>query len=108
VRAGKLRHLVTVESAIETPSDAGEWEVAIWAVFATTRAEITPLKGTEKFQAQHLDPEITHLVRMRFIDGIIPAMRIVWGSRTFDIKSALNIEERNREIEILAIERIGS
>jgi len=35
-------------------------------------------------------------------------MRIVWGSRTFDIKSALNIEERNREIEILAIERIGS
>jgi len=108
MRAGGLRHPVTIESAIETPADAGEWEVAIWAVFATSRAEITPLNGTERFQAQHLDPEVTHRVRMRFIDGITPDMRIVWGSRIFDIKSVLDVEERRRELEMLATERIGS
>lgn len=108
MRAGELRHPVTIESAIETPADAGEWEVAIWAVFASTRAQITPLSGTEKFQAQHLDPEVTHLVQIRFIDGITPEMRIVWGSRTFGIKSVLNVEERSRELEILATERIGN
>lgn len=107
MRAGRLKHKVTIESPIEVPDEAGEWEVAIWGVYATRRAEITPLSGTEQFRAQHLDPEVTHSMRMRFVKGITPEMRIVWGDRIFDIQSALNVEERSREIEILATERIG-
>ena len=108
MRAGKLRHLVTIESPIDVPTEAGEWEVAIWGTWATRRAEIIPLKGDERFQAEHLDPELTHQINMRYVDGILPSMRIVLGARTFDIKSALNVDERSRETEILATERIGN
>ena len=105
LRTGDLRHPVVIEWPLETPADDGEMEVAIWAVYAEPRMAIEPLSGTESFGAQHEESKATHTGRCRYVAGVTPVMRVVYGARVFDIESALNVEERSRELEILMVEK---
>ena len=106
VRFGKFRHQIKIQSPVEVQDAAGEMVVSAWTDLATLHASITPVQGRETFDASQLYADVTHRVRCRYVAGVTPKHRVLYGVRPFDIERAINVEEADRELEILAIERV--
>ena len=104
MRAGKLRHSVTLQSQSLTADGAGG-ATESWVDFVTVRANVEPLSGTEAFQAQQVNDDLSHTVTMRYYPGVTSKMRVKYGTRYFLIESIINTGERNREM-ILACREV--
>ncbi len=106
MKAGQLRHRVTIQKLNEAQGSTGEILKgdAQWTDFATVWASIKPLRGRELFIAQQVSAEVNIQIGFRFLKGVVPRMRILFGAREFDVKEVLNLEERNRELELLCKE----
>lgn len=104
---GKLRHRVTLQEYKEvldqygTPIDQG------WQDVATVWASVEPIQGREYIQLQNTQSELTTRVRIRYRQGITPAIRVLYGTRVFDIQSVIDFEERHIELQLMCIERVG-
>jgi len=106
MRAGTLKRRVTIQSVTEGARDAyGEPDETI-TTHATRWASVEPLSGAELYRAHEVHPEVTHAVKMRYLSGVTTKMRIVLGTRTFEIKSVLNSEEDNRELVLMCTEML--
>jgi len=105
MRSGLLRHWVTIRTYTKTRDEYGA-EIETWADFADTWASVEPLIGREYMAAKQISAEVSHKIRMRYIAGLLPTMRIAWGSREFEIVSIINVQERNQEIVIMATEDV--
>lgn len=100
---GALRHRVTIQQR-STARDSYGQPVDDWPDVATVRAAVEPLNGRELMAAQQINSEITLRVTIRFRPGITSAMRIKYGSRTFDILAPLDQEERHIELWLMCKE----
>lgn len=92
IRAGKLRHRVIVEQATGGQNDYGE-DIPAWATFATVNARIEPAGGAERFDTNTMKPETTHVVTIRYLDGLKTDMRLKFGTRILEILSAITRKE---------------
>lgn len=102
-----LRHRITIEQLTLTPNDSGG-QAEAWTTFATVWASITPKIVKEVNFAQRIEPRIDHDIVIRYIAGLTTTMRIVFGTRVFEIKAAIIKEEIKEWIQILATERTGT
>ena len=105
MRAGRLNKKITIQQTTETQSSIGE-VINTWATFAIVWAAIEPLLGREYFESQQVNAEETIRFRIRYVAGITPKMRISWHSRLFDIRSIINVRERNQELLLMAVEDV--
>jgi SPP1 family predicted phage head-tail adaptor len=105
VKIGKLRHRITVEETTETQEADGS-VIENWSAFATAQGSIEPISGREYFAAQTTQAEVTHRISLRYLTGVTPKMRVKYGSRIFDILSVINVDERNRELQLMCRESI--
>ena len=98
MRAGKLRHPVTIQEVTVTNAN-GEVSRA-WATIThgSVRAAIMPQNGREYYQAKQVHADMTHLVRIRYLAGVTPEMRVRFGTRNLNIIDVVNIEERGRQM----------
>lgn len=104
VRAGTLRHRVTIQQQATTRNDYGE-KANTWTDLATVNASVRPMYGREFIEARIAQSEITHKVVMRYYPDITAKRhRLVHDSRVLNIESLMNIEERNVLLEILCVE----
>lgn len=104
MNAKRYRHKVTIQRSSESIDGYGG-AVPTWSTYKVIWAEVKPLQGREYYQSQQINSEVTHSIKSRWLSGITPKMRAVWGSRTFDIQSVINLDERGEVVEIRAIER---
>lgn len=104
MRAGKLRHTITIQQRSDSQNSYGE-QANTWTTFAEVRASVEPLQGREFFASQQMQAEVTTRFRIRYLDGVTADMRISYDGRTFDIQAVLNPNERGRELHIMAVER---
>jgi len=100
---GKLRHKVDIEQAQITRDKLGG-EGKHWVVCATVWADIQPLRGTEALVAQQVKATLSHKVRLRYDLRIIMGCRIKYGSRTFQINSIRDVDEKHEEMETICSE----
>lgn len=105
MKAGKLRHRVTIQTATENQDSFGQ-AVKTWDDTATRYASIEPLTGRELFNAVQVQPDVSHRVTLRHYEGLTPANRLKFGARYFEIKSVLNTEERGLETVALCVEKV--
>lgn len=105
MRAGRLRHRITIEEKTVTQDAFGEPD-ATWSTYVKAWARVTPLTGREYMEAQAQSQSVSHEVRMRHRDGVTPEMRMVHGGRVFDIEAVLNEEERDRELILMCREMV--
>ena len=111
-KIGDLRHLITIQNSTNTSDDAGGFTQA-YSDTASVFASITPVKGSEQYsdgsQAMQIENPITHEIFIRYRDDITIAnsSKIVFGSREFNIRSILNLEEKNRFMKIEAEENVA-
>jgi SPP1 family predicted phage head-tail adaptor len=105
MRAGRLRHRVVIQDYTESQNTYGE-ATKNWTDYATVWAAVEPIKGREFWQSQQVNAEIDVKITMRYITGVKPKMRVVSDSRIFEIEAVINVEERNRELQLLAKESV--
>lgn len=103
MKSGELRHRINLQSKTATRDSFGAETIA-WKTERTIWASIKPLSGSEYFLAQQVQADVTHQIRIRYFEGIRPDWRIVFGTRIFDIKSNINLDERNNEMILMAKE----
>jgi SPP1 family predicted phage head-tail adaptor len=82
------------------PSEA-ETVCSVWG-------NIQPLTGREYQQAQQMQSNVSHKITTELLpQNLGPAtsrMRLKHGTRTFEVQSVVNVEERNRELEWMCTE----
>ncbi len=102
MRAGWMRHRVTVQKAQRSQGTHGEERIA-WQDVGTFWASVEPIRGREKLDPEHVFADTTTRIRMRFYptQEIVPQMRVVWKSlpavHTYDVQSVIRPLERNVE-----------
>ena len=105
MRAGQLRHRVTIERRTEVDDGAGG-SVETWATFATVWAAVIPLTGRELFAAQQVASTVSHRIEMRYLAGVLAGtMRAKHETRVLNIRTVMNIDERDRETHLLCEEQ---
>jgi len=62
------------------------------------------MTGAEYFSAAQINADITHRLTIRYVPGIKPEQTIVCGTRKFNIIAAVDVDERHRDMEIMAKE----
>ena len=66
--------------------------------------DVNPMTGREYQEAQKIRAETTYKVTTRYFSGITSDMRILFKNKELLIQSVLNVEERNRELQIICTE----
>ena len=99
MRAGELRNKVVIQQVTETQrTDRHPRQSS--PTLATASAAIEPFQRRELTAVQQIYAEVTGKIRTRYLAGVTPKMRVLFGSRIFDVLGAINDEERNRELII--------
>jgi len=105
MRAGSMRHAVTIQSPTKSQDSTGSI-VSTWADFAETRASIEPISGREFFSAAQVRSDVTTRIRIRFLEGVTPKMRVVHGSDYYDIQSVLPDSRSGRhKMQLMCVKR---
>lgn len=105
---GRLRHRITIQKSEIVQDEIGN-NIQVWTDWATVWANIRPIGGKEYYQAAMINAENDVRVNIRYRPGIDPLkMRVKYGERIFDIKAAIDINERRQEIEMICKEKVIS
>jgi SPP1 family predicted phage head-tail adaptor len=92
--AGTLRDRVTVQQATENRNRLGE-SISEWATFTEVWASVQGVSAREFLLAGQQQVEVSHRVKMRYLNGLTPQMRLLWRGRTLEIISILEHENRS-------------
>lgn len=104
MQAGRLRHQITLQQPTKG-RDARGGITETWVTFkANVWAGVEPIKGREYFESQQVNAEVSHRIVLRYLQGVNPRMRVLWGTRIFRIESVIDPEERHRELQLMCIE----
>lgn len=121
MRAGALRHLVTIQKWDGTPDELGQEDhTQDWVDVVEAWAAIEPLSGTEKPIAEQEVAQANVRVRTRFLDlgldavNVRPKMRVTFVDRSqkphltrlYDILAIVNKNMRFRETHFLCKENV--
>lgn len=104
--AGRLRHLITIQAQSTTQDAVGQQTIA-WTTVTTAWADIEPVSGRDYFNASGEHAEITHKITLRYGVTVRAGDRLVLGTRTFDVRSVLTMNERNAYLNLMVVEDAG-
>ena len=116
MRIGNLRRRLTFQARPATQNSFSQQSTAWADVLTNVPAEIEGLQGRELMAAQAVNAELTHQLTVRFhsllADPIkVAAMRAVYVTpdvtRYFNLSPGINVDERNRVIQIAASEGLN-
>jgi SPP1 family predicted phage head-tail adaptor len=101
--SGKYNKRIAVQVVTETNDDYLSKTTA-WATNRHIWCSIKPLSGYEKLQAGAISSGVSHRIKTRYDSVLSVKNRLLWNSRTFKIQSIININEANKELELMTIE----
>ena len=112
VAAGELRHPVVLAKRPAATDEGGGATKYPYTAVKTVWAAIMPLNSSEVVRAAQEGIEISHRILIRYDPDIAQYMpfdvgdwRIEYGTRKFAIKGCVNVNERNRILDLSAFER---
>jgi len=112
MRASELRPPKMAFQKRSDSQDALGGQKTNWVTVFTEWVGIEPLSGRELFAAQAVNSEVTYTIKTRyraeFADPrAVAALRGVYKGRIFNIHTSIIVDERNREVQILASESLN-
>jgi SPP1 family predicted phage head-tail adaptor len=105
VNTGDLRKRCTIQEKQSTQGGSGA-EVINWVEVVTVWCSPEPLRGQEYLEASRLQADLDIRFRIRYHEGIRPAMRVLYDGRTFNIVSVIHVKEQRREMQLMCKELI--
>ena len=105
MRAGRLRHRISIQQKSVTRDSYGA-ETITWSTVCTVWGAVEPIRGREFLEQAMNGAELTTriVIRTQRSESLTPAMRATWGSHVYDIQSIVNVDERDRETQLLCRE----
>ncbi len=103
---GDFKDQIIIQQATLTPDTQGG-QAAGWGTFISPWALILPWKGRERVFGGQLRASTTHRIYIRYEAGVTAKMRILFGARTFNIESLIDIEEAHEFWELWCEEGEG-
>lgn len=94
MRAGHLRRRIAIQALTEG-TDAAGGPTRAYTTFATVWAALEPSNGRESDQADAYTARVTTKITIRYLTGLVPTMRVLYGTRTFNILGVIDVEERH-------------
>ena len=94
-----MRDRITFQKWFKT-TDARFGEAGEWIPVATVWANVTPLDGLEQVNAQAVQSQISHSIKMRYVEWADPKYQIIYRGRLLDIVSVIDPDGRRRTLEI--------
>lgn len=105
MRAGKLDQQITIQIAAISRGGSGE-QIQTWQTWRTVWASVQTSGGSESFYNPQLVAMSTHKIKIRYLHGVKPTMRILWRGRVLDIVHIDESRQRQGEMFILAQEMV--
>ena len=99
ITAGNLREPLQIQRKA-TVSDGMGGQAIQWVTLATVRGDVRPLSGRESVQAMQLQASLTHRIYIRYRADLTPADRLVMRGQPLQIRAIVNVEMRNRWLEL--------
>lgn len=99
IHAGELRNLAIFKAPTEAEED-GDTTLDPFIEDFRAWVQIQPLAGTEDVSADQFQTSRTSLVTMRYDARVRARMTMHAKGRRFEILSVLNLDERNREMQL--------
>ncbi len=84
---GQMKHRLHFEERTESDDGHGGRTVT-WKTKFKVWGVVQMLNGSEIFRAQQLESPVSHTVRIRHRDDVTTKMRVRFGTRLFNIRSA--------------------
>lgn len=111
IQAGKLVNRITFQSRAEAQDGTTGAITETWADDFTCWADVSPLRGRELLAAAQMQSSVTHTITVRYRSELanpntVAAMRILFGTRVFNIHASMNQDEHNRAVTLMAEEGI--
>lgn len=108
-RAGDFRHRIKFQTRVLTQDPSTGALTQSWVDYFTCWALIEPVTGKEIIAAGAVQSSITHAIATRWrTEFAAPigddTLRILYGTRTFNINAVINESERNHVVTVLAEE----
>jgi SPP1 family predicted phage head-tail adaptor len=103
MRAGKLRHRVTIQQLVAGSPQrrpTGEPD-EVWTDLATVWADVRPLRGKSLFEAQQAMSKVNTVIEIRYsttVASVTAAMRVSFNSQLFDIEAVVSPEYTNERL----------
>jgi SPP1 family predicted phage head-tail adaptor len=101
VRAGRLRHRVTIQAPADGADDRYGQPAETFSDWKTEWMSVEPLSGREFFEGRAQLGEEAVRFRGRYRSGVTNRYRLVFNDVTYAIVSVINIGERNVEVEYI-------
>jgi SPP1 family predicted phage head-tail adaptor len=108
MRVGDLNKRVRLQRKSTVDNAAGQ-SVVTWVDICPIWAAIEPLNAIQRVSAQQIHPDVSHSITVRYRPDfasalLITALRIVYKGRVFSLAGGLNLNERNIQVDLMAIE----
>jgi SPP1 family predicted phage head-tail adaptor len=112
IGSGQLKHRVRIQQP-GTLKDALGAPTQTWVDLATVWADIQPLSGREARIAERLSSRVSHQITLRYRAEFgdpqrVAQMRVLYRTRVFAVHAALNDDEANVAVILLATEGSGN
>lgn len=105
VRAGDMKHRIKIQQRSTTQDAAGE-PANTWTLFAERWAAIERTPGNETWASAQRSGRVPTVFRLRYLAGVTPAMRVVFGGKVLNVLSAVDQAGRKEELLITAEELV--
>lgn len=110
MRAGPLRHRVTLQEPVETQTASGDPEVT-WQDFKSVRADLLSDNGREKYQADQIRSESDSRFVIRWdqavFEWLTPRCRILHKGVAYNVVQVLPDYAHQRRITIRTLSGIN-
>lgn len=111
MRAGDLRHRVTIQAATEIQDAYGE-AIPTWTDVSTVWASVEPLSGREYLAARQEQQEVRTRITIRWRPGMKPGNRVLWTdhggvTHVYDIEDVIADPTSRIWIELMCVEDIA-
>ena len=101
--SGRYTKRIKLEKPIQIKNSYNELEET-WQTVGERWANVIPMRSRELLAAGQVNEQINHRVEIRYIKDLDSTWRIVYRDKVLNIDSVINVEDRNRYLELVCIE----
>lgn len=106
INSGAMRERVIIQTRTTTQDSSGD-PLPTWSQFASRRAEIVRFPyGKEIFASAERHGRVQTLFRLRKLEGVVPAMRLLCRGKVYNIISATDPTGRDEELIVYTEELV--
>ncbi|SDS03375.1 phage head-tail adaptor, putative, SPP1 family [Halopseudomonas litoralis] len=103
MRNGPLRHRITLQQRVQVQDPVTGEVVPGWIDWARPMARIEPLSARDFIAAKAAQSEVTGRIVIRYREGVLPTMRILYRGKVYSIHGVLPDTKSGREYLTLPV-----